>query len=191
VGDDSRPRLAAAAGRPAPVIPLDDLIDELTPVLWQVARAAGLGREDAEDVVQTAWESLLSHLNTIREPGALTAWLVTATRREAWRVAAARRKTQPADHEWLGAIPDPRENSEARALLAEEQRAVWAALRTLPPRCQELLRIVAFVPRPDYDVVAARLGMARGSVGPTRGRCLDKLRSALATESWVEEEGHR
>jgi RNA polymerase sigma factor (sigma-70 family) len=175
VGDDSRHRLAAAAGAPAPVIALDDLIDELTPVLWQVARAAGLGREDAEDVVQTTWESLLSHLNTIREPGALTAWLVTATRRE----------------EWLGAIPDPRENSEDRALLAEEQRAVWAALRTLPPRCQELLRIVAFVPRPDYDVVAARLGMARGSVGPTRGRCLDKLRGALGSGSWVEEEGYR
>ena len=53
---------------------------------------------------------------------------------------------------------------------------MWAALRTLPPRCQELLRIVAFVPRPDYDAVAARLGMARGSVGPSRSRCLDKLR---------------
>jgi RNA polymerase sigma factor (sigma-70 family) len=172
-------RLAPGAGAPAPVIALDDLIGELTPMLWHVARAAGLGREDAEDVVQTAWESLLSHLDTIREPAALAAWLVTATRREAWRVAAARRKTQPADHEWFGAIPDPRESSEDRALLAEEQRAVWAALLTLPPRCQQLLRIVAFVPRPDYDAVAAKLKMARGSVGPTRGRCLEKLRSAL------------
>jgi RNA polymerase sigma factor (sigma-70 family) len=172
-------RLAPGAGAPAPVIALDELIGELTPVLWHVARAAGLGREDAEDVVQTAWESLLSHLDTIREPAALAAWLVTATRREAWRVAAARRKTQPADQEWFGAIPDPRASSEDRALLAEEQRAVWAALRTLPPRCQQLLRIVAFVPRPDYDAIAAKLKMARGSVGPTRGRCLEKLRAAL------------
>lgn len=172
-------RLAPGAGTPAPVIALDELIGELTPVLWHVARAAGLGREDAEDVVQTAWESLLSHLDTIREPAALAAWLVTATRREAWRVAAARRKTQPADQEWFGAIPDPRASSEDRALLAEEQRAVWAALRTLSPRCQQLLRIVAFVPRPDYDAIAAKLEMARGSVGPTRGRCLEKLRKAL------------
>ena len=172
-------RLAPGAGPPAPVIALSELIDELTPVLWHVARAAGLGREDAEDVVQTAWESLLSHLDTIREPAALAAWLVTATRREAWRVAAARRKTQPADQEWFGAIPDPRASSEDRALLAEEQRAVWAALRTLTPRCQQLLRIVAFVPRPDYDAIAAKLKMARGSVGPTRGRCLEKLRAAL------------
>lgn len=62
---------------------------------------------------------------------------------------------------------------------ADEQRALWEALSTLTPRCQELLRIVAFVPRPDYDLVAARLGMARGSVGPTRSRCLEKLRVAL------------
>ena len=172
-------RLAPGAGPPVPVIALNELVGELTPVLWHVARAAGLGREDAEDVVQTAWESLLSHLDTIREPAALAAWLVTAARREAWRVAAARRKTQPADQEWFGAIPDPRASTEDRALLAEEQRAVWAALRTLPSRCQELLRVVAFVPRPDYDAIAAKLGMARGSVGPTRGRCLEKLRRAL------------
>jgi RNA polymerase sigma factor (sigma-70 family) len=184
-------RLAPGAGTPAPDLILDELIGQLTPVLWHVARAAGLGKEDAEDVVQTSWTSLLSHLDTIREPGALTAWLVTATRREAWRVAAARRKTRPADDEWLGAIADPRESCEERALLAEEQRAVWAALRTLPPRCQDLLRIVAFVPRPDYDLVAARLQMARGSVGPTRSRCLDKLRLALGGAALGDEEGHR
>jgi RNA polymerase sigma factor (sigma-70 family) len=150
-------------------------------MLWQVARAAGLGEQDAEDVVQTVWMSLLSHLDSIRSPAALTAWLITATRREAWRVAAAGRKTQPADHEWLLAIPDPKADSEERVLLAEEQRALWAALRTLDPRCQELLRIVAFVPRPDYDIVAERLAMRRGSVGPTRVRCLEKLRVALGS----------
>ena len=112
---------------------------------------------------------------TVRVDG----WLVTATRREAWRVAAAGRKTQPADDEFLVEIPDPRADSEERVLAAEEQRTLWAALRTLDPRCQELLRIVAFVPRPDYDLVAERLRMRRGSVGPTRLRCLDKLRVAL------------
>ena len=79
-------------------------------------------------------------------------------------------------------IPDPKAGSEERVLVAEEQRALWAALRTLDPRCQALLRIVAFVSRPDYDLVAERLGMRRGSVGPTRLRCLDKLRLALRGE---------
>jgi RNA polymerase sigma factor (sigma-70 family) len=173
---------SASARVPGGAIAVDELVPRHTPMLWQVARATGLSRQDAEDVVQTVWVSLLSHLDTIRSPEALTAWLVTATRREAWRVAAARRKTQPADNEWLLAIPDPKANSEERALLAEEQRTLWSALHTLPARCQELLRIVAFVPRPDYDAVAERLGMRRGSVGPTRLRCLDKLRVALRAE---------
>jgi RNA polymerase sigma factor (sigma-70 family) len=178
-----------AAGRRA-ALAVDALVPTHTPMLWQVARAAGLGQQDAEDVVQTVWVSLLSHLDGIRSPEALTAWLVTATRREAWRVAAAGRRTQPADHEFLVDIPDPRADSEERVVVAEEQRALWTALRTLDPRCQALLRIVAFVPRPDYDLVAERLGMARGSVGPTRGRCLDKLRLALSggpgrKEGWI------
>lgn len=161
---------------------LDNLIPALTPLLWNVARAAGLSREDAEDAVQTAWTSLISHLDTIRTPGALKAWLITTTQREAWRVAAVARRQQPADHEWLMTIPDPLGGADERALEAEEQRALWRALRTLSPRCQQLLRIVALVPRPDYDLVADWLGMSRGSVGPTRGRCLDKLRLALRAE---------
>jgi len=175
--------LASQAGVPIRATLLDGLIPELTPLLWQVARAAGLGAEDAEDVVQSSWVSLLSHLDTIREPGAITAWLVTTTRREAWRVAAARRKTRLADTEQLADIPDPRPSPEDTALLDAEQRALWGALRTLSPRCQELLRIVAFVPRPDYDAVAVQLRMKRGSIGPNRRRCLDKLGQALRDSS--------
>src|ERR1700685_2806601 len=93
---------------------VDELVPTHTPMLWQVARAAGLGQQDAEDVVQTVWVSLLSHLDTIRSPEALTGWLVTATRREAWRVAAAGRKTQPADHEFLVEVPGPRGGSRER-----------------------------------------------------------------------------
>jgi RNA polymerase sigma factor (sigma-70 family) len=164
---------------PAPVRVVGELVAELTPALWHIARAAGLSTEDAEDVVQTSWLSLLSHLDTIREPGAVAAWLVTTTRREAWKVAMVRRRTQPADDEWLLNVPDPRDGVDDQAVRGEEQRALWTALRTLPPRCQRLLRIVAFTPRPDYDAVAAELGMKRGSIGATRRRCLDKLRSAL------------
>ena len=173
---------STSARVPGPAVAVDELVPRHTPMLWHVARATGLSKQDAEDVVQTVWVSLLSHLDTIRTPEALTAWLVTATRREAWRVSEAGRKTRPADNEWLLAIPDPKANSEERALLAEEQRTLWSALHTLPERCQELLRIVAFVPRPDYDMVAERLGMRRGSVGPTRLRCLDKLRVAMHAE---------
>ena len=159
-----------------------ELVPELSPMLWQVARASGLSSSDAEDVLQSVWLNLLAHLDAIRTPGSLTSWLITTTKREAWRVRAADRRQKPVDQEWLAAIPDAGADSEQRLIMKDEQRELWEALRSLPGRCQKLLRIVAFVPRPDYDDVAARLGMPRGSVGPTRGRCLDKLRSALDGE---------
>lgn len=159
-----------------------ELVPELSPLLWQVARASGISSCDAEDVLQSVWLNLLANLDAIRTPGTLTAWLITTTKREAWRVRAADRRQKPVDQEWLTAIPDAGADSEQRLIMKDEQRELWEALRSLPGRCQKLLRIVAFVPRPDYDDVAARLGMPRGSVGPTRGRCLDKLRSALDGE---------
>lgn len=179
--DDQRARIAglvndAKQGRREAV---GELVSELSPLLWQVARASGLSSSDAEDVLQSVWLNLLANLDAIRTPGSLTSWLITATRRQAWRVRAADRRQKPVDYEWLTAIPDAGADSEQRLIMKDEQRELWEALGSLPGRCQKLLRIVAFVPRPDYDDIAVRLGMPRGSVGPTRGRCLDKLRSAL------------
>src|ERR1051326_5624477 len=182
--DDRRARLASlvVAAQSGHQEAIDDLVNELSPVLWHVARACGLGPSDVEDVLQTVWLSLLSHLQAIHTPAALTGWLVITTRRGGLRGRKADSQQAPAEQEWLISIPDPRPGSEEQAIMAEEGRQLWAAFLTLPQRCQELLRIVAFVPRPDYDEVAATLDMPRGSVGPTRGRCLDKLRVALGVE---------
>ena len=162
---------------------LGQIVTELSPLLWQVARAAGLGSGDAEDVVQTVWLRLVSHLDGIRSPDGLTAWLVITTKREAWRVRAAGRRHVPADQDWLAALPDQGLGSEDQVIVDDQRRALWAAIGRLDRRCQELLRIIAFVPRPDYAAVAAKLGMRPGSVGPTRGRCLAKLRAMLAAGS--------
>jgi RNA polymerase sigma factor (sigma-70 family) len=161
---------------------LGQITAELSPMLWHVARAAGLGADDAEDVVQTAWERLLSHLADIRVPQALISWLVVTTRHEAWRIRASGRRQRPADQEWLTAIPDHRPGAEEQILLDEQQRALWRAVGRLSAQCQELLRIVAFIPRPDYQSVSSALGMPVGSIGPTRGRCLEKIRVLLADE---------
>jgi RNA polymerase sigma factor (sigma-70 family) len=159
---------------------LGQIVTELSPLLWQVARAAGLSTSDAEDVLQTVWLRLLAHLDGIHTSAALTGWLVITTRREAWRVSAAARKQLPADTEQLAMLPDQGPGSEEQVIIEDQRRALWQAIGRLSPRCQELLRIVAFVPRPDYTVVAAELGMPTGSIGPTRGRCLAKLRALLA-----------
>jgi RNA polymerase sigma factor (sigma-70 family) len=156
-----------------------ELVTEFSPLLWHVARAAGLSAGDAEDVMQTVWMRLLEHLDEIRTPAALGGWLVVTTKREAWRVRAAGRKQIPADNDSFAVLPDREPGSEERVLLDDQRRTLWAAIRQLSPRCQELLRIIAFVPEADYAAVAAKLGMRIGSIGPTRGRCLAKLRAVL------------
>ena len=195
VADDPR-SVAAPTGRPDRNARIADLVNaaregdddalgrivtELSPLLWHVARAAGLSSGDAEDVLQTVWVRLLSHLDGIRTSAALTSWLVVTTRREAWRVRAEGRRQLPIDEEWLGTLPDPGPGSEEQVITDDQRRALWVTIGQLSRRCQELLRIIAFVPRPDYRAVAAELGMPVGSVGPTRGRCLAKLRALLAT----------
>jgi len=158
---------------------LGQIVSELSPLLWQVARSAGLSQGDAEDVLQTVWMRLVTHLDSINEAGALTGWLVTTTKREAWRVRAAGRKLLPADQDVFADLPDKEPGSEEQVILEDQRRELWAAIGMLSRRCQELLRIMAFAPRPDYATVAAALGMRVGSIGPTRGRCLAKLRVLL------------
>jgi RNA polymerase sigma factor (sigma-70 family) len=162
---------------------LGHIVAELSPLLWQVARVAGLSSDDAEDVMQTAWMRLVAHLDDIHDSAALVGWLITTSKREAWRVRAAGRRQLPADQDLLAELPDEGPGSEEQVILDDQRRALWAAIGQLSTRCQELLRIVAFAPQPDYAAVAAALGMPIGSIGPTRGRCLAKLRALLASDA--------
>lgn len=159
---------------------LGELVDLLTPLLWHVARSHGCAAHAAEDAVQEVWLRLVDHVADIRDPQAVLGWLVVSVKREAWRSAKAARRDS---YDETGTV-DPGQDDddpESQAILTEQQRTLWAAVRTLPERCRALLRIVAFCDRPDYDQVSAALGMPRGSIGPTRGRCLAKLRVALTT----------
>ena len=158
---------------------LGQIVTELSPLLWQVARSARLGPEDAEDVLQTVWMRLVMHLDSIQDPMALTGWLVTTTRREAWRVHAEGRRQVPSDQDLLAELPDEAPGSEEQVIMDDQRRALRVAIGRLSRRCQELLRILAFTPRADYAAAAAALGMPVGSIGPTRGRCLAKLRALL------------
>lgn len=183
--DERRDRLAelliaAQAGERGA---LDRIVAELSPMLWQVARAQRLDPASCEDVLQTTWLSLLRALSGIHNPAALIGWLVTATKREAWRVRDVNRRRTPVADENLAGLPDPDQTPDERLLDAERDRLLWSAVSRLPRRCQELLRIVAFVHRPNYDAVASALGMPRGAIGPNRGRCLGKLRELLLAQA--------
>jgi RNA polymerase sigma factor (sigma-70 family) len=164
---------------------LDEVVRELNPLLWHVARAEGIGSGDAADVVQTVWLELLRRLHEIRSPQALTGWLVTAARREAWRVRTMSRRQAADGVAALEEAPDPGPGPDEGLLSDERDRALWRHFARLTERCRRLLWIVAQVERPDYAVVSEALGMPHGSIGPTRGRCLAKLREMLREDpSW-------
>lgn len=179
---------ALAAHRGGDSTAMSRLVDDVTPLLWHVARAQGADPATAEDVVQSTWMRLVEHADEIADPQAVLQWLLTTARREAWAVVRRDRRTQPHEpwDELTGRDPTirptgPPDPAEATCD-AERAALVWQHVDALPPRCRQLLRLVAFVDRPDYGAVSAALGMPVGSIGPTRGRCLAKLRLALEAD---------
>jgi RNA polymerase sigma factor (sigma-70 family) len=181
---DRAARLGACLvrARDGDTVALGEIVRELNPLLWHVARGAGLTAEESADVVQTSWLELLRRLHEIRSPQALTSWLVTATRREAWRMRKLARRQAPDGASQLESVADPDPGPGERLLTDERDRVLWRHVQQLPGRCRELLRVVAQVARPDYATVAEALGMPIGSIGPTRGRCLAKLRELLQAD---------
>jgi RNA polymerase sigma factor (sigma-70 family) len=151
-----------------------------TPLLWHVARSAGADPVAAEDAVQNALLALLRRGSTIQDPRAVLQWLIVTVRREVVKLArkAVRVELSPDPDTRTDPSPGPAEAQ----LVRERDRVLWRAVTQLPPRCRDLLRIVAHADRPDYSVISAALGMPVGSIGPTRGRCLAKLRALLSTD---------
>ncbi|MFC7490257.1 MULTISPECIES: RNA polymerase sigma factor [unclassified Knoellia] len=166
---------------------MGELVDQVTPLLWHTARSQGADPATAEDVVQTAWLRLVEHASDISDPQAVLQWLLMTTKREAWSAVRRGRRTVPQEPWEEPTSGDPTSPPPARdpVSASEDQEAsslIWRHIQTLPERCQQLLRLVAFVARPDYGVVSAALGIPVGSIGPTRGRCLAKLRAALTSD---------
>jgi RNA polymerase sigma factor (sigma-70 family) len=170
---------------------MDDLVRLMTPVLWHVARAYGLDSAMAEDVVQTTWLTLVRRSDSILEPRAVSGWLTMCARREAWRVGKAHRRADATEVESLEPHLPVRESAEQTAAQDDESRRLWQSVSRLDDRCQRLLRVVAFEERPDYAGIAKDLAMPVGSIGPTRQRCLGKLRTLLEGDGWGgKDDGH-
>jgi RNA polymerase sigma factor (sigma-70 family) len=160
-------------------VALDELVRLMTPVLWHVVRAYRISAEVAEDVVQTTWLALVRSRDSIQESTAVGGWLTTTARREAWRVAKATGRGIPVEDDELERRLPEEHSPEDDVVRHDDEHRLWVAVERLSDRCQALLRIVAFEHRPDYARIASDLGMPVGSIGPTRGRCLQKLRTLL------------
>lgn len=162
---------------------LDVLVADLTPLVWHVTRSQGLDKVHAEDVVQTVWLALLRHLDRLQQPKALAAWLIVTARREAQRAKTSGfDREMPVAAEDLVDIPTQVDGPEQHALRDDRDRRLWAAFKQLTDRCQKLLTLTVLSGRAQYDAVAEALEMPRGSIGPTRGRCLIALRELLDSE---------
>jgi len=173
----------------------DELVEMLTPLMWRTCRGAGLDPVTTEDVVQTVWMSLLRSADSVRDKHTIVKWVLTSSRREAWRVSRRGRDDRDrsgavfgVDSEELMAIPANDDGPEETAFRDDRQRRLWDHVKGLPERCRQLVSVIAFADKPDYAHLAESLGMPVGSIGPTRGRCLAKLRDLLAGDPHWEEE---
>lgn len=153
-------------------------------LVWAVARSYRMSPDDCADAVQNTWLRLLENLERIQRPDALPGWLTTTARHEALGVLRRRRRELLSRDDDVGMqAADPQADDLDGALLEDERdAALWRCFHSLSARCQQLLRVLMGADRPAYTEVAVELGMPIGSIGPTRMRCLDQLRS-LATQS--------
>jgi RNA polymerase sigma factor (sigma-70 family) len=161
---------------------MGELVALLSPILWHTARAQRLDHDSAEDVVQTAWLALVRSADSVADPQAVLQWLIVSVRREAWRVVKRSDRVQPREFEADDVVTSPHDVPEELVLRDDGDSRLWQHIEQLNERCRALLRVIAFADRPDYASVAKALGMPVGSIGPTRGRCLAKLRQQLAAD---------
>jgi RNA polymerase sigma factor (sigma-70 family) len=158
----------------------EGLVDQYARLIWSIAGDFKLGESDAADVSQTTWLRLLEHIHRIQYPDRVGSWLAATARNECLRSLAARKRVV------LGHDEVELENATARGpeiderLLADERaQIVRDALSSLPRHWQRLLELLMADPPTPYADISDELGLPIGSIGPTRGRCLDRLRVLL------------
>jgi RNA polymerase sigma factor (sigma-70 family) len=168
----------------------DELVDRYSPLIWSICHRRQLDRTDAEDVGQTVWLRLVEQLDNLRDPAALPGWLATTTQRECRRRQRSKYRLAPG-----GQVADPEKvpdgqpaTAEDELLMAERNAALREAFMELPAKCQRLLTLLLTEPPTPYAEISARLGIAIGSIGPNRSRCLDRLRCHPAIAALIDAE---
>ena len=156
------------------------LVDKYKNLVWSVPLKYRLNQEDCADIFQAVWLDLFLDLKNLRHSGAVRSWLVSTTSHKCFHWKARQRAAQRVE-ETLEASSEMNGSTPANLMLElEREQLLREALPTLSPRCQELVRMLFFEqpPRP-YEAVAKTMGLAIGSIGFIRGRCLKKLRDWL------------
>lgn len=159
----------------------DALVRQYVALLWRIALRHGLSESDAADVVQNTWLRLVEHIDDVREPARVASWLSTTAQRESLRVVADRRRVVLSDDHSAFDQVDPLQPSVDELCLAREQGSrAREALDSLPATWRHLMTLLTQEPALSYDQIGATLGVPVGSIGPTRGRAVRRLRTILA-----------
>jgi RNA polymerase sigma factor (sigma-70 family) len=165
----------------------ETLVSRYQRLIYSIPLKSRLSADDAADIFQSVCLKLFEKLATLREHDKISSWLITTTTRECWRVSARSRRearTLNADDESasdsLSQIPAVEPLADEQHEMLERQQAVRNAIETLSERCRELLMML-FYEREEssYAEIARRMAMPVPSVGPTRARCLEKLKRVL------------
>lgn len=160
----------------------NELVDAFNGMLWAIARSYRLDTADAGDAVQTTWLRLVEHLGRIEDPRRLPGWLATTVRRECLRILRRSGREVPGVEDWSDDLVADTPPVDSALLARERDAALWRALGALGDRCRQLLRVLMATPPPSYAMVSAALDIPVGSIGPSRGRCLDQLRRIAASD---------
>jgi len=165
----------------------DALVERYAPLIWSICRGHRLSSADADDVGQRVWLQLVSQLDKVRDPAALSDWLATTTHRESGSIRRATRRSQaPGPVLDAGHIPDQQAGViEQELLAAERHAALREAFDQLPPNGKQLISLLIADPPLPYADISARLGIPVGSIGPNRSRYLDKMRRHPAVAALI------
>lgn len=162
------------------------LVEGLSPLVWSVVRAHRLSDADGHEVYQTVWFRFAQHLGRIREPDKAGSWLASTARNECLKVIRGLTRLLPTDDpqvlDRVSEVRTPEQSlidAEDQADEAERIRLLWQEFEELGDRCRQLLRVLMTSPPPSYVEVSVALGIAVGSIGPLRQRCLRRLRARL------------
>jgi len=159
----------------------EGLVDQYARLIWSITNEFKLIESDAADVAQTTWLRLLQHIDRIEHPHRVGSWLAATARNECLRSLAARKRVVVVDQDdvELGNAVAPAAEIDERLLADERDQVVREALSCLPRRWQRLLEMLMADPPVPYADISDELGLPVGSIGPTRGRCLARLRVLL------------
>jgi RNA polymerase sigma factor (sigma-70 family) len=156
------------------------LVDQYARLIWAMTRDFKLVESDAADVFQATWLRLLEHIHRIEHPARVGSWLAATARNECLRSLAGRKKLVLVQDD--GALRDDAADEpgvDERLLAHESAQAVRAALARLPSHWRRLVEMLMADPPASYAEISDQLGLPVGSIGPTRGRCMARLRVLL------------